>query len=171
MRDTDGMEFRERVQDAAARVAERTGVDPLDVRAAMAVATDARLELLPQSVGIGAGLMAAGVFAVCARFLADPGGGPGFVVTAMLVVVAILLALSCAACVLIARAARGRRPERHRYEDAWARLAVELWPAPRLQQWSAASVPVYSRTEFLMAVRGGGGLDRFARHAPVTRMA
>lgn len=165
--------FRERVIATAARVEERTGVDPLDLAASIAVAADSRRELLPQSVGIGAGVMAAAVAVVCVGLLQNPAASPGPVATSAIVLVDIALALAAVACVLVSRAARSRRPVNARYEDAWARFAVETWPAPRYQPVGdlGGSAAGYSRTEFLMALSNGAPLGRFARHAPVTRMA
>ncbi len=164
--------FRDRVVDAAERVETRTGVDPLDLDRSTAATTDARLELLPGSIGIGLGAMAIAAALACIGFIVTPGGSPGTPLTALFVIVSIALGLACAATVLVSRAARGRRPARDRYEDAWAKLAVEIWPPPRYQSWDggAASGASYSRTEFLVAVRDGRALDEFERRAPLTRM-
>ena len=88
-----------------------------------------------------------------------------------LVCVGLVFAITVVITVVVARAARGRRPVNELYEDAWARLAVELWPAPRYRGHGAftGSAASYSRTEFLIAVRDGSDLERFSRHAPFTR--
>lgn len=164
--------FRDRVYSAAERVEARTGVDPLDLRRSMAATTDDRLEMLPRSIGIGLGAMAFAVAIASLGFLIDPATGPGYAGTTVFVVVGAVLAVGSAACVVIARAARARRPQRDRYEDAWARLAVEVWPAPRYRSWDGAHTAGsgYSRTEFLMALRDGEALDRFRLRAPFTAM-
>ena len=163
-------EFRDRVLESAARVEVRTGTDPLDLSRSMAVTTDSRLEKLPGAVGLGAGAMAIAVGLACASFFASPESAPDDGIIWFLVVVALTLALACAACVVLARDAKSRRPAHDRYEDAWARLAVELWPAPRYRSRNYADgTGMYSRTEFLIAVRDGGSLERFERHAPFTR--
>lgn len=165
-------DFRERVVEAAERVRERTGVDPIDVEASRAAMTDARLEQLPVSIGWGLGAMglAAGIASV--GFIVNPATGPGIPLTGVFVGVALLLLLGSAACVFVARAARARRPARDRFDDAWARLAVEIWPAPRYQSWDGgvSSGASYSRTEFLVALEAGASLDDFERHAPIIRM-
>lgn len=165
-------DFRDRVYSAADRVEARTGIDPLDLRQSMAATTDARLEMLPRSIGIGLWAMAVAVAIASLGFLIDPDTGPGYAGTAVFVVVGAVLAVGSAACVVIARAARSRRPQRDRYEDAWARLAVEVWPAPRYQPWDGARTggEGYSRTEFLIALRDDDRLDRFLRRAPFTAM-
>lgn len=167
--------FRQRTTDAAQRVAERTGVDPLDLDRSMAVTADSRLELLRGSIGIGAGLMSVAAAVVGASTLVAPspqssdggqlGVGLGLIGTAAAFAVVVLTT------VVVARAARTRRPTNELYEDAWARLAVELWPVPRYQGFGTYSgtAASYSRTEFLIAVRDGADLERFARHAPFTR--
>lgn len=166
--------FRERTTDVAARVNARTGVDPLDLRRSMAVTSDARLELLPASVGIGAGLMSVAVAVVGFGMLVAPDVAnlsTGVGIGLGLVGVALVFAIGLAITVVLARAARGRRPTNELYEDAWARFAVELWPAPRYQGFGtvSGSAASYSRTEFLIAFRDGVDLERFARHAPFTR--
>ena len=166
--------FRERVIDAADRVFERTGVHPLDVARSMAITTDARLELLPGSLGLGLAAMAVATSIACVGFLVAPGTGPGLPVTAAFALLAALLFAGAAACVLVSRAAKARRPENNRYEDAWARLAVEVWPPARYQSFDgtvgSASGSPYSRTEFLIALRDFDSLENFAHRAPFTRM-
>lgn len=164
--------FRSRVTDAAARVAERTGVDPLDLRRSMAATTDARLEMLPRSVGIGCALLAAAILVMIVRFLVAPAAGPGDAATAGFAAVDVALFGAAAATLVIARAARARREDDAGYEDAWARLAVEVWPAPRYQSWNGrpGTAGVYSRTEFLVAVGSGADLSGYERHAPFTRL-
>lgn len=166
--------FRQRTMDAGARVAARTGVDPLDVRRSVAVTADSRLELLPASVGIGAGLMALAAAAAGFGMLVDPTaavGGSGIGVGLGLMCAASIFTLAVASTFVLRRTARGRRPMNELYEDAWARLAVELWPAPRYRGSGpfAGSAASYSRTEFLIALRNGADLERFALHAPFTR--
>ncbi len=163
---------RLRLLDAAQRVESRTGIDPLDVTRSMAVTTDARLELLPKSIGVGLAALAGAVALVCLRFLLEPASGPGVAATGVFVLVDVVLWVSVVACVAVARAARSRRPQNERYEDAWAQFAVEIWPAPRYQPWNGgrAQGSGYSRTEFLIAVRDGAALDAYLRRAPFTRM-
>ena len=165
-------DFRERVIEAAERVRERTGIDPLDLDASRAMMTDARLEQLPFSIGWGLGAMGLAAAIASIGFVVNPGTGPGLPLTGAFVVVALILMLGCAACVVVSRAARLRRPDHNRFDDAWARLAVEIWPAPRYQSWdgSVSSGASYSRTEFLAAVRAKLPLDEFERRAPLTRM-
>ncbi|MBC7725882.1 MAG: hypothetical protein H7146_14245 [Burkholderiaceae bacterium] len=166
--------FRDRVVEAAERVAGRTGIDPLDVRRSMAVTTDARLELLPGSIGIGLAAMAVAVTIACVGFLVDPRTGPGYGLVGVFAILDALLACGAAACVVVARSARTRRAENSRYEDAWARLAIEIWPSPRYQSWDgtlgSASGSPYSRTEFLIALRDYDSLENFLTRAPFTRM-
>ncbi len=165
--------FRQRMTDVAARVTARTGVDPLDLSRSMAVTSDSRLELLPASVGIGAGLVSVAVAVVGLGILIGPDAddGASLGVGLGLMCVALVFAIGVVSTVVTARAARGRRPINELYEDAWARFAVELWPAPRYQGYGTftGSAASYSRTEFLIAVRDGADLERFARHAPFTR--
>ena len=163
---------RLRLLEAAHRVESRTGINTLDVSRSMAVTTDSRLELLPKSIGIGLAALAAAVALVCLRFLLEPTSGPGFSATAIFILVDVLVWLGVVACVAVARAARSRRPENDRYEDAWALFAVEIWPAPRYQPWNGARSQGsgYSRTEFLIAVRDGVPLDAYLHRAPFTRM-
>lgn len=163
---------RLRLFEAAQRVESRTGIDPLEVSRSMAVTTDSRLELLPKSIGFGLAALAGAVALVCLRFLFEPASSPGFAATAAFVLVDVLLWLSVVACAAVARAARSRRPQNERYDDAWAQFAVEIWPAPRYQPWNGARFQGsgYSRTEFLIAVRDGVPLDAYLRRAPFTRM-
>jgi len=164
--------FRDRVYAAAERIEARTGVDPLDLRQSMAATTDDRLEMLPRSIGIGLGAMAFAVAIASFGFLLDPVTGPGYAGTTVFVLVGAVLAVGSAASVVVARAARSRRPQRDRYEDAWARLAVEVWPAPRYQLFDGvrSAGSGYSRTEFLLALRDDDRLDRFRLRAPFTAM-
>lgn len=164
--------FRDRVTEAAERVHARTGVDPLSVEASRAVTTDARLEQLPVSIGWGLGAMGLAAAIASVGFILAPETGPGIGATAVFVTMAIVLMLGSAACVVVSKAARSRRPHHDRFEDAWARLAVEIWPAPRYQSWDGgvSSGADYSRTEFLVALRAGERLDAFERRAPLTRM-
>ena len=165
-------DFRERVVEAAERVLERTGIDPLDADASRAVTTDARLEQLPLSIGWGLGAMGLAAAIASVGFILNPATGPGIPLTGAFVVVALLLLLGCVACVVVSRAARSRRPRHDLFDDAWARLAVEIWPAPRYQSWNGtvSSGASYSRSEFLYALRDGRPLDDFTRRAPLTRM-
>lgn len=164
--------FRDRLIEAADRVADRTGVDPLDLRRSMAITTDARLELLPRSVGLGLGVFAVVIMMLIFGWIGNPADSPSMTVTATLMAMDIAMFLGVATCLQLARAARSRRAENDMFEDAWAKLAVEVWPPPRYQSWdgSPSSGAGYSRTEFLMAVQSGKPLDDFARRAPLTRM-
>lgn len=140
----------------------------------MAITTDARRELLPGSIGVGLLSMAAATALACFGFLMDPVNGPGITLIALFVVLDALLLLGSVACVLVAYAARARRPENNQYEDAWARLAVEIWPPARYQSVDgtagSASGSPHSRTEFLIALRDFDSLENFASRAPFTRM-
>ncbi|WP_165064128.1 hypothetical protein [Marisediminicola senii] len=168
----DAYLFRERVLEAAGRVRDRTGVDPLDVDESMAVTTDARLEILPGSIGLGLAAMGTAAGIACIGFLLAPQTGPGEFATWVLILVAVLLVLGSVACVGVARTAKARRPEHRRYEDAWAKLSTEVWPRARYQSWDGGpgTGASYSRTEFLIALRDDRPLDEFIRHAPFTRM-
>jgi hypothetical protein len=167
-------EFRRRVQEAAARVEARSGIDPLSVARSMAVTTDLRLEKLPGAIGWGLAAMSAGA-AVAGFRLLTSGAREGTAlvdapVAGGLVVLAILLASGAVACVVLARAAHARMPDHLRYEDAWAKLAVELWPVARDGRLVAtADSGPHSRTEFLLAVRDGRPLGAFEHRAPFTR--
>ena len=164
--------FRQRVNETASRVQERTGIDPLDISRSMAVTTDVRLERLPGSIGIGLGAMAAAGAIAMAGLFAEPSSGPPTTASWTVVVLIALLALGSAACVVVSRAAKRRRPRNADYEDAWARFAVETWPPPALQDGFRRSegTGAYSRLEFLVAVRDGSDLARYERHAPVVRI-
>ncbi|MEY2849094.1 MAG: hypothetical protein RI885_1761 [Actinomycetota bacterium] len=164
--------FRERVIAAAGRVRERTGIDPLDVHRSMAITTDARLELLPRSVGLGLGIFAFAIGVLLSGRLTGGAPDPDFSVDATLAAIIVVMLLGVAACALFARSARERRPMNSLYEDAWARLAVEIWPAPRFRSWDGrpSTGSVYSRSEFLIALRDGAHLERFEERAPFTRM-
>lgn len=164
--------FRERVLAAASRVEARTGTDPLDLDRSMAITTDARLELLPRSVGLGLGIFAFAVSSLAFGWLGRDAGVPDVSVTVTLAAIIAVMLLGVVACVLLARSARERRGMHSLYEDAWAQLAVEIWPAPRYRSWDGrpSTGAVYSRSEFLMALRDGKALDRFELRAPLTRM-
>lgn len=167
----DGV-IKERVIAAAARVTSRTGTDPLDADRSLAITTDARIEMLPGSVGLGLGIFA---FAVTSLTFGWFGKAPqplDLPVSATLSAIVTVMLLGVVACVLFARSARERRPMNSLYEDAWAQLAVEIWPAPRYQSWTGrpGTGADYSRSEFLIAVRDGSALERFERRAPFTRM-
>lgn len=166
-------EFRIRVAETAARVEERTGIDPLDLDRSIGVTTDARLERLPGAIGFGLGAMGVATAIACVGFLSHPDAPPGTTAAWVFVLMTILLLGGAVACQIISRVARQRRPEGERYEDAWARFAVEIWPAQRYRNLRGADVvgAGYSRTEFLLALRRGSSLDGYSHHPPFTRIS
>ncbi|MBC7518732.1 MAG: hypothetical protein H7248_07620 [Microbacteriaceae bacterium] len=165
-------DFRIRVLETATRVEARTGIDPLDTTLSMAVTTDARLEKLPGSIGIGLGAMAIAATVSTSGLIASVRSAPNYAVLGLLVVLIVALAGGSVSCALIARAAVSRRAANNRYDDAWAQLAVEVWPAPRYRSWAdgPGAASGYSRTEFLLALGRGESLENFARHCPFVRM-
>lgn len=165
-------DFHHRVLGTAARVQARTGIDPLDLALSMAVTTDARLEKLPGSIGIGLGAMAIAATISTVGLLTQSQPVSNYSVLGVLVVLIIALACGSVACAMIARAAVARRAVNNRYDDAWAQLAVEVWPGPRYRSWTngPGAASGYSRTEFLLALERGDSLALFERHAPFVRL-
>ena len=145
--------------ETAARVEARTGINPLNTTLSMAVTTDARLEKLPGSIGIGLGAMAIAATVSTVGLLVQSQPTLNYLGFGLLVVLITALAGGSVACAVIARAAVSRRGANNRYNDAWAQLAVEVWPAPRYRSWAngPGAASGYSTPNFCSHFSGAMG--------------